>query len=175
MTDPYRKRLNDAYNEFQRKMRGLSDRTLHLRLTALANKGPDEVDPFIRALARRELEHIAAKASVAGAQAELKQLRRIPDDTHFPGQPDKRAKMALRKDELEQDIAGQTARLLSIASDPMLSAREEAIAAYRREEAATARRKEIMGRVAAKKAAAAEAELDDAAERVLTGQAVDKG
>ena len=169
--DPkHRQRLNAAYADFQRQTRGLSDRVLHLRLIALANKGPGETDPFLTALARRELEAREARSTVAGAQEELQQLRRIPDGVHYPGQPDKKAQLALRKDQLEQDIAGQTARLVSIAQDPMLKAREEAIAVYREQEAAAEKLRAVRELADAKQAAAEAAELDAAAERVLKGR-----
>lgn len=168
MNPKHRLRLNAAYNEYQRLIRGLPERTLKFRLTALANKS--DIDPFINALARRELEAMDARSTVANAREELKSLRNIPEDMHFPGQPDKRAQMALRKTELEQTVEGHTARLVGIAGDPMLSAREEAIRAYEEQDAASARRAEIMGRVAEKKAALADAELDAAAERVLAAE-----
>jgi hypothetical protein len=175
MNPKYNKRLNDAYGEYQRLIRGLSERTLKLRLTALANKGDSEIDPFIRALARRELEAMDAQAKLASAQEELKSIRSVPEDMHFPGQPDKRALMALRKQELEQSVAGQMARAVGIAGDPMLRAREEAIKVYQAQEAEAARLAAVYGRVAEKKAAMADAELDAAADRILAGQSVDKG
>jgi hypothetical protein len=171
MTNPkHTQRLNAAYREWQRLLKGTPEHVLQLRLTALSNKGAGEIDPFIRALARRELDALRSRHAVSAAQAELATLRRIPDDTHFPGQPDRRALQAARKEELERTINYGLGQQLLLAQDPLMDARKEAIAAYEAQEATEARHREIVQRVAEKRAAMRDAELDAAANRVLAAE-----
>lgn len=169
MQDP---RLTAAYQDFLRRTQGLTGHPLKMRLLSIANR-PD-ADPFTRSLAQQRLDLLKGEERIEAMQAELKELRRVPTDTRYPGQPNKQAELAQRREELAKEIEVARGRLILLAQDPMFDARKKAVATFNEAAKAAERTDALKARVEQRKQAAEDAELDAVADRVIAGRSVAK-